>query len=152
VTPAHHATKAIWLPLFSLILETPQLGYAQVSDTDVTQSQPASIFAWQPQTYVIVALFGMVVIVVIAQSILLFTARDRITGNDVIRAFSMPLIIVTLVSLVGIGYSNKQLQPVYGLIGTLIGYLLGRGDAPGMPRPRERAKSKDTSETSEEQP
>jgi hypothetical protein len=140
----------MWLPLLSLILEPLQLSYAQGSDNDVTQSQPVSIFAWQPQIYVIVALFGMVLIVVVAQFVLLFTARDRITGNDVIRAFSMPLIIATLVSLVGIGYSNSQLQPVYGLIGTLIGYLLGRGDASGLPRPRERAKPEDTSEPSED--
>jgi hypothetical protein len=84
--------------------------------------------AWPPAVYVVSFLCGLVLVVIIVQFVLFFFARDRITPGDITRAFSTPLIIITVVALVGIGYGINQIQPVLGLIGTLIGYLMGRGE------------------------
>jgi hypothetical protein len=44
----------------------------------------------------------------------------------VLRIFGTILIIVTAVFLVVAGYSDKQIAPVMGLLGTIVGYLLGK--------------------------
>lgn len=51
-------------------------------------------------------------------------------GHDpqiILRTFGMSLIIVMSVFLVVAGYSDQQIAPVMGLLGTIAGYLLGRG-------------------------
>src|SRR5262249_53950171 len=57
--------------------------------------------------------------------------------------FSRALIVVTVVTaaliLVSAGYSDRQSAPAFGLLGTIVGYILGRmgqargnsGDPPG---------------------
>jgi len=46
------------------------------------------------------------------------------------RTFTIPLICVMAVLLVLIGYSQDQIAPVMGLLGTVAGYLLGRRESP----------------------
>ena len=46
--------------------------------------------------------------------------------STLMRAFTIPLICVMAVLLVLIGYSQEQIAPVMGLLGTVAGYLLGR--------------------------
>jgi len=45
-----------------------------------------------------------------------------------IQFFALPLIIVSAIFLVVTGYSQEQIAPVIGLLGTIAGYLLGRSD------------------------
>lgn len=45
--------------------------------------------------------------------------------NAIIRAFALILIIVASVFLIVTGYSQDQIAPVMGLLGTIAGYLLG---------------------------
>ena len=49
--------------------------------------------------------------------------------EGVLRIFGIPLIIVTAVLLVVVGFGEKQISPVIGLLGTVAGYLLGRNTA-----------------------
>jgi len=67
-----------------------------------------------------VLLFGLAVIVIMAILVL----RKSQTG-DVLRLFTVPMVIVAAVFLVVTGFSNSQITPVIGLLGTLAGYVLG---------------------------
>jgi hypothetical protein len=46
-------------------------------------------------------------------------------SGDILRAFSLPLIIVSAVYLVVTGYSDQQISSVIGLLGAIAGYILG---------------------------
>lgn len=69
----------------------------------------------------IVLIFGLIVIV-------LATYLIKIGKNTeaVLRIFGTILIIVTAVFLVIAGYADTQIAPVMGLLGTIVGYLLGK--------------------------
>jgi hypothetical protein len=56
---------------------------------------------------------------------------DHQRDDDQLRRarFGTILIITTSVFLVVAGYSSNQIAPVTGLLGTLAGYLLGKGAA-----------------------
>jgi hypothetical protein len=62
--------------------------------------------------------------------------RKSQTG-DVLRLFTVPMVIVAAVFLVVTGFSNEQITPVIGLLGTLAGYVLGvqsqKGPTGGSP-------------------
>lgn len=51
---------------------------------------------------------------------------------DVIRLCSLPLIIVSAIFLVVVGYSAEQIAPVMGLLGSIAGYLLGAASKESM--------------------
>lgn len=48
--------------------------------------------------------------------------------DDLLRSFVTILIVVSAVFLVVAGYSEKQIAPVVGLLGTIAGYVLGKSD------------------------
>ena len=50
--------------------------------------------------------------------------------NMILRPFGTILIIVAAVFLVVAGYTEEQIAPVIGLLGTIAGYILGRSDRP----------------------
>lgn len=64
--------------------------------------------------------FGLIVIIIMAILVL----KQSQTG-DVLRLFTVPMVIVAAVFLVVTGFSNAQITPVIGLLGTLAGYVLG---------------------------
>jgi cytochrome bd-type quinol oxidase subunit 2 len=67
-----------------------------------------------------VLVFGIVVIIVMGVLVL----NNSSTG-EVLRLFTVPMIIVAAVFLVVTGYSKDQITPVTALLGTLAGYILG---------------------------
>jgi hypothetical protein len=67
-----------------------------------------------------VLIFGIVVIIVMGVLVL----KNSSTG-EVLRLFTVPMIIVAAVFLVVTGYSKDQITPVTALLGTLAGYILG---------------------------
>ena len=69
----------------------------------------------------IVLIFGLIVIVFATHLI----QRGK-SAEAVLRIFGTILIIVIAVFLVVAGYSDTQISPVMGLLGTIAGYLLGR--------------------------
>lgn len=70
----------------------------------------------------VVLLFGVLVIAICAALM-----RDsRPSAEAVLRVFGTVLIIVGALFLVVAGYTDKQMAPVMGLLGTLAGYLLGK--------------------------
>jgi ABC-type transport system involved in cytochrome c biogenesis permease subunit len=64
--------------------------------------------------------FGVLVILVMAVLVL----KKSSTG-EILRLFTVPMVIVAAVFLVVTGFSNDQITPVIGLLGTLAGYILG---------------------------
>lgn len=66
--------------------------------------------------------FGIVVILTIAYLI----QRGR-RPDELLRIFGTSLIIIMAIFLVVAGYSDEQMSPVMGLLGTIAGYLLGKG-------------------------
>jgi hypothetical protein len=50
------------------------------------------------------------------------------TSHDVLKLFGTMIIVISAVFLVVAGYSDTQIAPVIGLLGTIAGYLLGSKD------------------------
>lgn len=67
-----------------------------------------------------ILLFGFLLFCIMA----LLVARKHL-AMDVIRLCALPLIIVSAIFLVVVGYSAEQIAPVLGLLGSIAGYLLG---------------------------
>lgn len=57
--------------------------------------------------------------------IMAFLVMKKNSAMDVIRLCALPLIIVSAIFLVVVGYSAEQIAPVLGLLGAIAGYLLG---------------------------
>lgn len=68
--------------------------------------------------------FGLVVLFLIGY--LIKVGKDP---EDLLRSFGTVLIIIAAVFLIVAGYSEKQIAPVIGLLGTVAGYLLGKSHA-----------------------
>lgn len=68
-----------------------------------------------------VLVFGFFIVLVVGYLI----SKGR-PAEQLLRTFGTILIIVSAVFLVVAGYSDKQIAPVVGLLGTVAGYLLGK--------------------------
>lgn len=69
----------------------------------------------------VVLAFGVLVIVFAT-----YLIQQGKSSEAVLRIFGTILIIVIAVFLVVVGYSDTQISPVMGLLGTIAGYLLGK--------------------------
>ena len=66
--------------------------------------------------------------------------------SDVLRLATMPMVVAASIFLVLLGFSNEQMTPVIGLLGTMIGYVLGSATArPAAPPPIPSAPTPPTS-------
>jgi hypothetical protein len=73
-------------------------------------------------------LFGLAVL-----GIATFLIRRGRDTDAVLRLFGTLVIVISAVFLVVAGYSDRQIAPVMGLLGTIAGYLLGKDRAPAAP-------------------
>jgi VIT1/CCC1 family predicted Fe2+/Mn2+ transporter len=69
----------------------------------------------------IVLAFGVFIIVIAALMI-----KWGSTAESTLRVVGTLVILIAAVFLVVAGYSDKQIAPVMGLLGTVAGYLLGK--------------------------
>jgi hypothetical protein len=53
-------------------------------------------------------------------------SRQNISPQDTIKFVTITIIIISTLFLITAGYSNDQIAPAVGLLGTIAGYLLGR--------------------------
>ena len=74
--------------------------------------------------------FGVVVLLLAT-----YLIKVRKSSEAVLRIFGTILIIVIAVFLVVAGYSDTQIAPVMGLLGTIAGYLLGKESKEKPPIP-----------------
>ena len=83
-----------------------------------------------------VALIGLATLAV--QAAMLF--RSNASVQDATRMTMITLIITLAVGTLVMGYDERQIAPVLGLFGSIVGYLLGRGDRPADRPAREPAR------------
>jgi hypothetical protein len=74
------------------------------------------------QLSIIVLCFGLIVIII--EFFLIKT--KKISSEDTIKFVVITLIVTSTLFLITAGYSNDQIAPAVGLLGTIAGYLLGR--------------------------
>jgi uncharacterized membrane protein YfcA len=75
---------------------------------------------------IIVLVFGLIVILF---EMVLIKSKN-INANDTIKFIIITIIITSTLYLITAGYSNDQIAPAVGLLGTIAGYLLGRIQSP----------------------
>jgi len=68
-----------------------------------------------------VLIFGVMIFVLATHLI-----KSGKSADAVLKIFGTILIVISAVFLVVAGYSDKQIAPVMGLLGTIAGYLLGK--------------------------
>jgi uncharacterized membrane protein YfcA len=78
---------------------------------------------------------GMAVIFLALYCILLVTSKGR-PDEAGARNFIVIAVIGSAVFVLTAGYDEKQVAPLYGLLGTLVGYLFGRS----QPEPKSEEK------------
>lgn len=69
--------------------------------------------------------FGLIIILMIG---LVLLKRQRGFGNMTVKLIGLTIIITASIFLIVTGYSENQIAPVIGLLGTIAGYLLGSSD------------------------
>ena len=73
---------------------------------------------------VIVLIFGLIVVII--EIILIKTGQ--ITSESSIKFTIITIIIISTLFLITAGYSNDQIAPAMGLLGTIAGYILGKNN------------------------
>ncbi|MCY4376524.1 MAG: hypothetical protein OXC31_22425 [Spirochaetaceae bacterium] len=83
--------------------------------------------AWSFQSALVFSImaltFGFLVFLVMA-----FLISRGLSPQAVLRICALPLIIISAVFLVIVGYSEAQIAPILSLLSAIAGYLLGRHD------------------------
>ena len=64
------------------------------------------------------------------------------TSHDILKLFGTMIIVISAVFLVVAGYSDTQITPIVGLLGTIAGYLLGSKDTTEQDDKEDKDKSK----------
>lgn len=100
--------------------EQPARGYPGLATVTVPQKK-----GWWSATEAMtissaVLIFGLLVIGVSAAM-----AFKRIDKDVILKAVIIPMVVMSAVFLVVAGYSDKQIAPLMGLLGTIVGYVLG---------------------------
>lgn len=57
--------------------------------------------------------------------------RTKGWNREATNVFTVTIIITAGLFLMTAGYSSEQIAPMYGLLGTVVGYLLGKTRSPG---------------------
>jgi hypothetical protein len=80
----------------------------------------------QPPDLMVLFLTGAVLVfgLLVLSLMTLLMLKNQQPGQ-ILRLFTVPLVVVAAVFLIVTGYNEKQIAPVIGLFGTLVGYILG---------------------------
>jgi hypothetical protein len=99
---------------------------APATSTDDKNQARASL--WSPELVCKLSLgIGMFAIILLGcATILLRRETEHVSPEQIPRTFGILIIIFAAIFLVIAGYSDTQITPVIGLLGTIAGYLLGR--------------------------
>ena len=73
-----------------------------------------------------VLLFGVLVMVLMTVAL----RRTSLSPDSILRLFGTTIIITGALFLIVAGYTETQMGPVMGLLGTIAGYLLGKNSNP----------------------
>jgi steroid 5-alpha reductase family enzyme len=86
--------------------------------------------AWTPELVCKLSL-GIGAFAILSFALVAFLIWQKKNAEQILRTFGILVIIFAAVFLVVAGYSDTQITPVIGLLGTIAGYLLGRKIEPG---------------------
>lgn len=92
--------------------------------TSSTLKQDAPV-GWTPQLVGRLSL-GISVFALLCLTLITVLLWRRRNADQILRTFGILIIVFASVFLVIAGYSDTQITPVIGLLGTIAGYLLGR--------------------------
>lgn len=108
---------------------TVQPGHGETSSAPV---------GWSPDMVKTMG-FGFLAFALIVLCLMTWLMRHVRSHVAVLRSFGLLLIITAAVFLIVVGYGERQISPVLGLLGTIAGYLLGRTSDPDAPREKHDA-------------
>jgi len=77
-----------------------------------------------------VLLFGLIIL---GLEVGVLLRQNQGWGINSTRIVGLTLVVVSGVFLITAGYSETQIAPMIGLLGTIVGYLLGKSDSPSKP-------------------
>lgn len=110
---------------------------SQTGTAEVTNTPPTTTDAGAPEvmsimtSYEIWLSFGVLIFGLIVMGIELYLMKvNKFDQNQTIKFVLVTLIITSALFLIAAGFSNNQIAPAMGLLGTVAGYLLGKGDTP----------------------
>ena len=105
----------------------------------LNQMPPTVGESGQPWTPMLIGCLtaGILIFSLITMIFMVRALKDHDAG-DVLRLFTVPQVVVAALLLVILGFSNQQMTPVIGLLGTLVGYILSTGRQRQQP-PSQRA-------------
>ncbi len=80
----------------------------------------------------VVLIFGLVAMA-LATTLAMRKRQRPIEDMTILKIVAIPMAIVSALFLVVAGYADSQIAPAMGLLGTIVGYVLGRNhsEAPG---------------------
>jgi len=119
--------KIIFIVLLTMVV-FPLPGWADLGKNEVTGSHEnlglPNIWGNAQQTLsILLLIFG--IFILIPELVIIYRKSDG-WNADSTRIVSITLIIVAGLFLIVAGYSDSQIAPVIGLLGTIVGYLLGK--------------------------
>jgi len=79
-----------------------------------------------------VLVFGLILVVF---TVILALRKNTGWDQESTRVFTISLIVTAGLFLITAGYSDQQIAPMFGLLGTIVGYLLGKSP-PGEQSPK----------------
>jgi hypothetical protein len=94
------------------------------------KSSSTHLAAWTPELVCRLSL-GIGGFAILSFALVGFLIWQKKNAEQILRTFGILVIIFAAVFLVVAGYSDTQITPVIGLLGTIAGYLLGRKIEPG---------------------
>jgi len=108
----------------SLLQQTKELDGSSKTAIDTLAQNMGPVTMWTPDLAItlsiIILVFGIAVFVFMGYMI-----NKGHEVNSILRVSALPLIIISATFLIVVGYSQEQIAPVMGLLGTVAGYLLG---------------------------
>jgi len=103
----------------------------ETSKTDLTSNtssipSPTGHSATEIYLSLGVLLFGIVILVL---EVFVLLRQKQGWGVNSTRIVGLTLVVIAGVFLITAGYSESQIAPMIGLLGTIVGYLLGKSDS-----------------------
>lgn len=107
---------------FLLIVAVPVEAFAQLPPEYGGRSAP--------ELYLSLAVLGFgLIILVLQMAVMLKVGKGW--GPNAIRISGLTLVVISGVFLITAGYTQDQIAPMIGLLGTIAGYLLGKSEKDG---------------------
>ncbi len=109
-----------------------QIEQAKQTIPTVQSTTPAETTWWSTTNAMTISasvlIFGLIICLLAAMLL-----RQGKSADNVLKTLGTILIIVAALFLVVAGYSDRQISPVIGLLGTIAGYLLGKNGTDSKP-------------------